>query len=192
MEILPEIEQRISSYVFKSDEVEPEKVKALVEAARLAPSCFNNQEWNYIFVHKDDPQRNQFENAFSLGNEWAIRAPILVAVASNPSQDCKTNGLPYYAYDAGLSVMSLVIEAEHQGLRVHQMAGYNEENVKKALMIPEGYRVIVLFAVGYEGEIKGILDALTDKVKNRLTRARTRKPVSDNFFKDRFGERLNF
>jgi len=32
---------------------------------------------------------------------------------------------------------------------------------------------------------------IAKKVKNWLTRARTRKPTSDNFFKDRFGERLN-
>ena len=87
--------------------------------------------------------------------------------------------------------MSLVLEAEHQGLRVHQMAGYNEEDVKKALDIPEDYRVIVLFALGYEGEVKGLVNTLTDKVKNRLTRARTRKPVSENFFSGRYGERLN-
>ena len=192
MEILPEIKQRISPHVFMADDVEPEKLMALVEAARLAPSCFNNQEWNYIFVRRDDPNRESLEKALSLGNEWARKAPVLVAVASNPGRDCKTNGLPYYAYDAGLSVMSLVLEAEHQGLRVHQMAGYNEENVKKALNIPEGYRVIVLFALGYEGEITGIIDTLTDKVKNRLTRARTRKPVSENFFSGRFDERLNF
>jgi len=191
MEILPEIKQRISPHVFRSDDVEPEKLKALVEAARLAPSCFNNQAWNYIFVRRDDPQRKLLENALFLGNEWARKAPVLVAVASTPNQDCKTNGLPYYAYDAGLSVMSLVLEAEHQGLRVHQMAGYNEENVKKALKVPDEYRVVILFALGYEGEIRGIIDALTDKVKNRLTQARTRKPVSDNFFRDRFGERLN-
>ena len=112
-EILPEIRKRRSPLIFEEKEVEKEKIEALIEAARWAPSCFNNQSWNYIFVHRGDPTRRGLEEALSVGNGWAKRAPYLVAVGADPDEDCKTNSLPYYTYNAGLSVMSLAIEAEH-------------------------------------------------------------------------------
>ena len=187
MDILPEIGKRRSPLVFAESDVEEEKIDALIEAARWAPSCFNNQPWNYVFVHKTSPRRKDLEDALSRGNGWAKRAPYLVVVGADPEQDCKTNGLPYYAYDAGLSVMNLVIEAERQGLRVHQMAGYKEDKAKSALGFPRTYRVVVLFALGYEGDAKSIWDRLEERIEERLAEPRKRKPEHENFFFGAFG-----
>jgi nitroreductase len=189
MDILPELRDRRSPLVFDERDIEKEKIDALVEAARWAPSCFNNQSWNYVFVQKDDSTRKDLEKALSTGNEWAKSAPCLVAVGTKPDEDCRTNGLPYYAYDAGLSVMSMVVEAEHQGLRVHQIAGYDEEKVRKTLGFSEGYRVIVLFALGYEGKIKSAWDKLEQRTRDKLAQPRTRKPREENFFLASFGSK---
>jgi len=187
MDILKEVMNRKSPLVFKEDDVEKQKIDTLVEAARWAPSCFNKQPWKYVFVHKKDSSRKSLESALSLGNWWAKRAPYLVAVGAIPDEACRTNGLPYYAYDLGLSVMTLTIEAEHQGLRVHQMAGWKEENVKKALGFPDNYRVVVVFALGYEGEARRIWDKLEERVKERLSQPRRRNPQTENFFFGVFG-----
>jgi nitroreductase len=190
-DILVELKNRKSPLVFSEKDVEKDKLDALVEAARWAPSCSNNQSWNYVFVHKDHSARQALEEALSLGNGWARKAPYLVAVSANPEEDCKNNGLPYYAYNAGLSVMSLTVEAEHQGLRVHQMAGWKEPNVKKALGFPKNHRVVVLFAFGYEGDVKRVWDKLEQRIKDRLAEPRKRKPVNENFFVDFFGKAYN-
>ena len=116
------------------------------------------------------------------GNGWAKRAPYLVAVGANPDDACKTNGLPYYSYDIGLSVMTLTIEAGHQGLRVHQMAGWNEEKVKRVLGFPNNYRTVVVFALGYEGKARRIWDKLQERVKERLAEPRKRNPSAEHFF----------
>jgi nitroreductase len=182
MYLLSEIRNRMSPLIFSEKDVEPTKLKTLVEAARWAPSCSNNQSWTYIFVHTTDATRPALEAALSRGNAWAKRAPYLVAVGADPAEDCTTNGLPYYAYNAGLSVMGLTIEAEHQGLRVHQMAGWKEGLVKTALGFPDAYRVIVVFALGYEGDDATLGDQLTARLKERLAEPRTRKPRTANFF----------
>lgn len=188
MDLLPEIRKRKSPLVFdEKKDVEKEKLDAFVEAARWAPSCFNSQEWNYVFVHKKDGTRKALEDSLSLGNGWAKKAPYLVVVAADPKKGCDTNGLPYYAYDLGLSVMSLSIEAEHQGLRVHQMAGWDEEKAKKAVGFPDSYRVVVVFALGYEADVKKIWDKLEERMKDKLARPRTRKPANENFFFGKFG-----
>lgn len=186
MEILPELRKRLSPLIFEEIDIENAKLELLIEAARWAPSCFNNQSWNYVFVHRDHSSRGALEEALSLGNGWAKKALYLVAVGANPENDCRTNGLPYYAYNAGLSVMCLVIEAEHQGLRVHQMAGWDEAEVKKALGFPERYRVIVVFALGYESDVKSIWEKLEERIKAKLAKTRERKPVEQNFFFDKF------
>jgi len=81
-----------------------------------------------------------------------------------------------------LSVVSLTIEAEHQGLRVNQMAGWKEEKVKKALGYPEQNRIIVVFALGYEADTITIWDKLEEKMKERLAKPRERNPINKNFF----------
>jgi nitroreductase len=188
MDILPEIRQRKSPLVFdEKKEVERAKLDAIIEAARWAPSCFNNQPWNYVFVGKGDDTRKAVEDALSLGNGWAKKAPYIVVVGADPKKACDTNGLPYYAYDLGLGVMTAVIEAEHQGLRIHQMAGWNEKKMKKAAGFPDNYRVVVVFALGYEADVKKIMDRLEERVKDKLARPRTRKDASENFFFGKFG-----
>jgi nitroreductase len=182
MNLLPELKRRKSPLIFQEQSVEQDQIQCLIEAARWAPSCFNNQSWNYVFVEKNHSTRAALEAALSVGNGWAKKASYLVAVGADPNQDCTRNNLPYYAYDAGLSVMSLVIQAEHQGLRIHQMAGWNEEKVKRALEFPEHYRVIVLFALGYEADVKNLWDVLEEKIKEKLAKPRERKPPDANFF----------
>jgi nitroreductase len=188
--ILAELRNRMSPIVFDETDFEKEKLPTLVEAARWAPSCSNNQSWNYVFVNKKDTTRMALEEALSRGNAWAKKAPYIVAVAADPDQDCKDNGLPFYAYNAGLSVMCLTIEAEHLGLRVHQMAGWDEQKVKQALNYPSNFRVIVLFALGYEANIKSIWSTLDERTRNKIAKSRERKPPSENFFSGNYGKRL--
>lgn len=188
--VLAELRNRMSSIIFDEKDFEKEKLAALVEAARWAPSCSNNQSWNYVFVHKKDTTRVALEDALTRGNAWAKKAPYLVAVAADPDRDCKDNGLPFYAYNAGLSVMCLTIEAEYLGLRVHQMAGWDEQKVKQVLGYPPNFRVIVLFALGYEANIKSIWATLDERTRNKIAKPRERKAPSENFFSDNYGKRL--
>jgi len=188
--VLAELRKRMSPMVFDERDFEKEKLQALVEAARWAPSCSNNQSWNYIFVDKKDATRTALEEALARGNAWAKKAPYLVAVAADPDQDCTDNGLPFYAYDAGLSVMCLVIEAEHLGLRVHQMAGWDEQKVKQALGYPSNFRVVVVLALGYEANVRSIWETLDERTRNKIAKPRERKSPSENFFSGSYGKRL--
>ncbi|TFG09268.1 hypothetical protein EU538_05675 [Candidatus Thorarchaeota archaeon] len=186
MHILEEISQRYSPPIIDSREVEKEKVEAIFEAARRAPSCYNKQPWRFVVVKKEDETRKALEDALSLGNGWAKRAAILVAATAKPSSDCDTNGIPYYAYDVGMSVMSMTIEAEHQGLKCHQMAGYREKRVKDALALPQSSRVLALIAVGYEGEVESLSDKILARGKEAVTKSKERLPIDDIVFWGRY------
>ena len=70
MVLLQEIKKRRSPLVFGEDNLEKDKIEALIEAARWAPSCFNKQSWKYVFVHN-------LTEVFIYGALAAIFVPIM-------------------------------------------------------------------------------------------------------------------
>jgi nitroreductase len=191
-EILPEIKNRKSITLFKEKDIEKDKINALIDAAKCSPSSYNNQPWNYVFVHKSDNNRKEVEDSLIVGNGWAKKASYLIVVGGDPDRDTINNGIYYYLFDIGLSVMSLVLEAEHQGLRAHQMSGWEKEKLKKAVDFPNAINPIVVIAVGYEETedesiksvkgIKGLINKANETIKNIIIGPRKRKPINQNFF----------
>jgi nitroreductase len=171
--ILKELNQRKSVRGFLPKEIEKEKLDALFAAARWAPSSSNKQEWHYYAVVGDS--RAKLAEALNRGNHWALEAPLLLAVTRDGSIENKTEDREYGMYDVALSVMSMVVEAEHQGLRAHQMAGWKEEPLRQILRIPEQEIPVVMVAVGYEGEVRD----LPPEVQEKKTRPRVRKPINE-------------
>src|SRR3989344_696009 len=123
--ILKELNQRKSVRAFANREIEQEKLHALWAAAQWAPSSSNKQEWRYYAFLGD--ARKKLIEALNRGNQWALAAPLLLLVTRDISEENVNESREYSMYDVALSVMSLVIEAEHQGLRAHQMAGLKED-----------------------------------------------------------------
>jgi nitroreductase len=162
--ILKELNQRKSVRGFLAKEIEPEKLDALWAAARWAPSCANRQDWHYYAVM--GATRERLAEVLSSGNHWALKAPLILCVTRDTSVEVTTESRSYGMYDAALSVMSLVVEVEHQGLRARQMAGFKEEPFRKVLNLPANESPVVIVAVGYE-------EALQEKE----IQPRERKPI---------------
>ena len=183
----PLIANRKSVRAFSPKPVEPEKVRAMLESARWAPSCANNQPWRYILVDRNASSRPALEEALAKGNAWAKAAPLLVVVAAREGDDGFYNDVRYYLYDCGMSVMQFVLEGENQGLRAHQMAGWDGVKVSSALAIPSDYQPIVVFAVGCEGRLEDLEPAVQEKEK----KPRTRKELSEIAFQETWGKPLS-
>ncbi len=180
------IANRKSVRAFSPRPIEREKVQAMLESARWAPSCANNQPWRYILVDRNAASRPALEEALARGNTWAKAAPLLVVVAGRIEDDCISNDVRYVYYDCGMSVMQFVLEAENQGLRAHQMAGWDGEKVRAALAIPLDYQPIVVFAVGCEGR----LEDLEPDLQEREKKPRTRKELPEIAFQGTWGKPL--
>lgn len=191
MPVLREIKDRRSVLSFAEDDVPTGTIGLLIEAARWAPSGFNNQPWRYVFVHRDDATRARVERALMPGNGWAAAAPWLIVVTASARDQRANNNVPYHIYDSALSVMNLCIEAEHQGLRTHQMGGFFAGRVREALGIPASQDVLVVIALGKEGRPSGLRgklsNALYEKLRDRLAKPRTRKDPSENFYFGKWG-----
>jgi nitroreductase len=153
-EVMDEIQQHWSPRAFDSQRAVPEEeLMAVLEAARYAPSCFNEQPWRFI-VAKTPQQRDQLASILSPSNKlWAEKAPVLLLILSK--QLFARNGKPnrWHQFDAGTSWGYLLLEAQRRGIITHAMAGFNPDLAREIYAIPEDLTIITVVALGYYGNI---------------------------------------
>lgn len=151
VKLAAEIEQRKSVTNWGSKKIGEATWNCLFEAARRAPSSWNKQPARYIVVtEKTDIKR--LGNALHRINNWAEKAAGLVIQVAAPEDDDQINGKHYYLYDCGLAMMSLIYQAQSLGITTRQMIGWDENEVKAILAIPERYKVVVIAALGYPSD----------------------------------------
>lgn len=183
--ILDLLRRRWSPRAFADRLVEPEKLRGLLEAARWAPSSYNEQPWSFLVATKDDPEN--FQRLLSClveGNQaWAQFAPVLmISVARlNFAQNGQPNRHAFH--DVGLAAENLVIQAMALDLMVHQMAGFYPDKAREVFRIPPGYEPVAAIAVGYPGEP----DRLPEKLRQRELAPRTRKMLREFVFGGEWG-----
>ena len=176
-----DIYARRSPLAYSNTPIEPEKINALFEAARWAPSSFNEQPWRFIYALKEEPAEFEtFVDCLIEGNRiWAQNAPMLVLSVARMVFIRNNKPNKHAFHDVGLAVGNLLLQATSMGLMVHQMGGYSIEKVKKSLTIPDGFEPVAVMAIGYPGN----MDHLPENLKNRETQPRIRKPLDDLVFK---------
>lgn len=160
----------------------------LAEAARLAPSCFNNQPWRFVLV-QDEPSLSSLKDVLASSNRWATRAPLIIVVAAKRDDDCKlSDNRDYFLFDCGLAVGQLVLRAVDLGLIAHPIAGYDPKEVKRVLQIPDEYVVITLVICAHPGDDHGLL---TEKQREAEPKRPERNPIGEAFFLNEWGRSLS-
>ena len=151
----PLILSRKSSRVINPrDNVADSEIRTLLEAARWAPSCSNNQPWH--FVVSREKSLDAVKMALNRGNAWANNAPLIITVTSKPDLDCLIMDREYYTLGLGLAIENLLLQGIYMDLVVHPIAGFSESKVKTALRIPEPYRVHALIIIGHPGSVSDV------------------------------------
>jgi nitroreductase len=181
--IHPLIRQRESRRAIDTRPIEREALLAVLEAARWAPSYGNMQPWRFIVV-ENAAALEGVRAALTPGNAWAKRAPVLIVGAANPADAKIVGDKPYYLFDLGLAVSHLLLQATALGLVAHPMGGWDERLIKQALAIPDEVRVVVVVALGHPGR----LEDLDERTREKELRPRTRKPLTEIVFADRWGQ----
>jgi nitroreductase len=156
--------------------VEHEKILSLLEAARWAPSCFNDQpRYFLVFDGSDAPAMERARACLTSGNAWALKAPMLVLSVAR--ETFEQNGKPnrWAQHDTGLATENLLLQAVEMGLAAHPMAGYDADRARSEFGIPEGYTPIAMIAIGYP--YCGKIEALDEKLRAKELAARHRKSI---------------
>lgn len=130
-------------------EVSDEEMMSLFEAARWAPSSYNNQPWRFIYAKRNT---SEWEALFNLmvdfNKQWAKNAAVLVVVISHNYFDYNGKPSQTHSYDAGAAWMSLALEGSIRGLVIHGMQGFDYDKARKNLSIPDDYTVEAMIAIG--------------------------------------------
>lgn len=182
--------ERWSPRAFDADRaVSQEDLIALFEAARWAPSCFNEQPWRFIVCNRSDDQ-SCWDTALSClapkNRLWAKNAPVLALVASTDEFAHNGNTNRWAQYDAGQAAACMTVQATALGLHVHQMGGFDADKAASSFNLPDDSTAIAMMAIGYEGSIED-LDA--DFVEAEQA-PRERSILSGLAFKGSWGKSL--
>ena len=184
------IARRWSPRAFADRPVSPDVLRQLFEAARWAASSNNDQPWFYLVAGRENPAEFQKMLAclVEFNQGWAKAAPVLaISVArSNFAQDGSPNG--HARHDVGAASALLCIQATALGLAVHQMAGFDAALARKTYGIPAEYEPVAAMAIGYAGDPA----SLPQKLRERETAPRARKPVSDFVFSGAWNQKAPF
>ncbi len=169
------LQKRFSPRSFEARPVSKDTLRALLEAARWAPSSYNEQPWRFLVTTRDEP--SDFERLLAClapGNQaWAKDAPVLMLSLAKLrfSHNDKPNRHAFH--DVGLAVSQMIVQATALGLFVHQMAGFDVDKARGSFAIPEGFDPVAAIAVGYSSE--------------EPPTTRTRRPQDELWFRNSWG-----
>ncbi len=153
MDVFEAIKNRYSCRAYKSNLVPEEKLKKILEAARLAPSAHNEQEWKFIVV-RDTERRKKLAEA-AMGQDFVGEAPVVIVAVALESDKVMSSGVPNYAIDLAIAVDHMTLAAVEEGLGTCWIGAFSPEKVKKILEIPERYKVVVLLPLGFPADKPG-------------------------------------
>jgi nitroreductase len=180
------LRRRWSPRAFSNQMVEPEKLRSLFEAARWAPSSFNEQPWSFILATKQYPE--EYAGVLSCLSErnqqWARLAPVLLVSVAKLNFDKTGKPNRHAFYDLGMAVGNLMVQATALDLFVHQMAGFSPEKVTEIYGVPAAFEPVAVIAIGYSAKV----DDLPEAFRESELGPRSRKPIQSFVFQGQWGQ----
>lgn len=137
---------------------------SLFEAARWAPSSFNNQPWRILYARRETAQWPLFFDLLVDANKgWTKDAAALLLFVAKTTFD--HNGKPSitHSFDCGAAWENLALQGCLKGYVVHGMQGFDYERAKKDLRIPEEFQVEAMAAVGLPGKKESLPAPLQER-----------------------------
>lgn len=176
--------QRWSPRAMSGGSITDDELMQLFEAARWAPSCYNNQPWRFVYAKKDDPfWQFFFDLLVPFNQSWCKNAGVLVLIISKNNFAYNDAPSRTHAFDTGAAWQNIALQGHHNGLVVHGMEGFDYEKAKELIHLPNGYTVQAMFAVGKPGNKEDLPKDLQEREVPS-----DRRPVESFVFKERFHE----
>lgn len=145
MDVFEAVQKRHSIRAYKPTPIPEEKLKRILESARLAPSAGNIQPWYFVVV-----KNREKRETLARGGRYArflSESPIVIVGCGDQK------GSPnWYAVDVAIALQNMVLTATAEGLGTCWIGSFSEEKVKSLLNIPDRFRVVALIAMGYQRE----------------------------------------
>jgi nitroreductase len=146
---------------------------ALLEAARWAPSANNSQPWRFLVTRRGEQAFDEIADVLAPGNRtWAPAASALLLVAAQTTDETD-RPRPWALYDTGQAVAALSVQAEAEGLSVHQLGGFDTDAARHRFDLDDTLTPVVVVAVGRRDPHA----QLPEPLATRERAPRTREPL---------------
>lgn len=155
-------------------DVDDVQLTSLLEAARWAPSANNSQPWRFVVTRRGDEAYDRLAGVLAPTNRaWAATAGALILVTAETVDD-GGRSRPWALYDAGQAVAALSVQAQADGLSVHQMGGFDVDAARRTFELDDTLTPVVAVAVGRLDPTSPLPAPLADRERA----PRTREPLS--------------
>ena len=155
---------RWSPRAMTGEPISQEELLMLFEAARWAPSSYNNQPWRFLYARRDTPHwQTFFDLLVEFNQRWVKNAAALVVVVSRTHFEFNGQPSVTHSFDAGAAWENLALQGWLKGLVVHGMQGFDYERTRAALNIPEDFQVEAMAAIGKPADPETLSDDLRAK-----------------------------
>lgn len=173
---------RWSPRSMSGEKITEEELMPLFEAARWAPSSYNNQPWRFLYAKRETPHWPKFfDLLIDFNKGWCDKAAILGLIISEKIFE-KTKKLSItHSFDTGAAWENLALEGNSRNLVVHGMQGFDYQKAKNVLKVPDEYDVLAMFAVGKRAPKENLPTDLQQKEVPS-----SRKKVSEFAFEGEF------
>jgi nitroreductase len=156
------IRARYSCRAYRDDPVEEEKLAAVLEAGRLAPTAANRQAFRlYVLptVHRQEALRQLY------GRDWFSQAPLVIGIAGEPERNwVRSDGRNYVDVDCAIVMDHLILQAADLGLGTCWIGAFDPAVARQLLQLPPEWEPIAFTPLGYPAD---------------TNRPKTRKPLEE-------------
>ena len=162
--ILDLILNRWSPRAMSGEGISDEELMSLFEAARWAPSSFDNQPWRFVYAKRDTAHWDTLFNLLVDANKvWCKNAAVLMVVVSANNFALNNKPSRTHSFDTGAAWENLALQGYAQGLVIHGLEGFDYDRAKTILNIPADHTVEAMIAVGKPGSLDVLPEALQKK-----------------------------
>lgn len=152
MKVFEAIKNRFSCRKYTDRPIEKEKLEQILEAARLAPSANNSQDWKLVVVQNSMLRKKL---AKTTGQSFIGSAPVIIVAVNLKPEDISANGIRTSTIDLAIAVDHVTLAATELGLASCWIGSFDQDETKKVLQIPDQYKILALLPVGYAADFPG-------------------------------------
>lgn len=173
----PLLQERWSPRAFdESHRMTDGDLNAVLEAGRWSPSANNFQPWRFIVGKRGGKNFNLIaETMKGFNQQWAPKASAFIVLSAVMVND-DGSPRPISLYDSGIASAFMTLEATHRGFAVHQVAGFEKNEIKSRFNLDHNLEPITVLVIGKQAPVESLTD---ENLKTRETSSRARKDFSE-------------
>jgi len=178
--------ERWSPRSFEPVDMPDADLMSIFEAARWAPSSYNNQPWRFLYAKRGTPEWPLLFNLMVPFNQsWTADASVLIVVLSSRLFDHNGKPSDTHSFDAGAAWEAIALQAWLKGYAAHGMQGFDYAKARTDLAVPVEFAVEAMIAIGKKGPKEKLpLEAQKSEAPN------SRRPITESIAKGKFAEHL--